>query len=158
MLEAGEPFKLEPSILETGVRGIRNVLIRLGMLAGTVIEPPYQVHVRRTTWLRAEVGGIIRFHVGLGDLVEEGQPIASNFSILGEQQNTLRSTVNGVVLGLATMPAIKPGEPVCHLAVIRQRLNAIRTALKDMNPKHLHQRVRDDLATNISGVESTEDV
>jgi predicted deacylase len=158
ILEAGEPFKLEPSILETGVRGIRNVLIGLGMLAGTVIEPPYQVHVRKTTWLRAEVGGIIRFHVGLGDLVEEGQAIASNFSILGQQQNTLHSSVNGVVLGLTTMPAIKPGEPVCHLAVISQRIKAIRRAISDMGPKDLHQRVRDHLATNISGMDSTEDV
>ncbi len=157
ILEAGEPFKLEPSILETGVRGIRNVLIRLGMLTGTVIEPPYQAHIRKTTWLRGEVGGIIRFHVGLGDLVEAGQPIASNFSILGEQQNSLHSSVNGVVLGLTTMPAIKPGEPVCHLAIISQRLKAIRRAIHDMSPKHLHQRVRDHLATNISGMDSTEE-
>src|SRR5690606_7330477 len=110
----------------------------------------------RTTWLRAEVGGIIRFHVGLGDLVEEGQPIASNFSILGEQQNTLCSTANGIVLGLTTMPAIKPGEPVCHLAVISQRLKSIRKTLDGMSPKHLHQRVRTDLATNISGVDSVD--
>ncbi len=154
ILEAGEPYKLEPSILETGVRGIRNVLINLGMLAGQVIRPPYQAHVRKTTWLRAEVGGIIRFHVRLGELVEEGQPIASNFSILGEQQSTIHSTDDGVVLGLATMPAIKPGEPICHLAIISQRFKSIRQAIEDMSPKHLHQRVRDDLATNISGVET----
>ncbi len=158
ILEAGEPYKLEPSILETGVRGIRNVLIRLGVISGTVVEPPYRAHVRKTTWLRAELGGIVRFHVNLGDLVEEGQPIASNYSILGEQQSTINSTTNGVVLGLTTMPAIKPGEPVCHIAIISQRMKTIRKAIEDMNPKHLHQRVRDDLATNTSNVDSVDDL
>lgn len=156
ILEAGEPFKLEPSILETGVRGIRNVLIDLGMVAGEIQKPPYQAHIRKTTWVRAEVGGIIRFHVSLGELVETGQPIASNFSILGEQQNTLMSPVDGVVLGLTTMPAIKPGEPVCHFAIISGRLKAIRQAIGQMGPHHLHRRVRDDLATNITGVDSCE--
>jgi len=157
ILEAGEPYKLEPSMLETGVRGIHNVLISLGMASGTISTPPYQAHIRNTTWVRAEVGGIIRFHVSLGDLVEAGQPIASNFSILGQQQNSLLSPTDGVILGLTTMPAIKPGEPVCHIAIVSKRMKSIRRAIAQMGSQHLHQRVRDDLATNISAVESTND-
>ena len=95
VLEAGEPNKIEPAILATGVRGIRNTLIELGMIGGRMYEPPYQSRVRKTTWVRAEVGGIIRFHVTLGELVEAGQPIAKNFSLLGEQQNSLVSPVDG---------------------------------------------------------------
>lgn len=154
ILEAGEPYKLEPSMLETGVRGIRNALIELGMTSGRLIKPPYQTHVRKTTWVRAELGGILRFHVNLGDLVEKDQPIASNFSILGRQQNQLVSPVDGIVLGMTTMPAIKPGEPVCHLAPIGKRLKNIRRAIEQMSPRNLHQRVRDDLATNISAVDT----
>lgn len=156
ILEAGEPFKLEPSILETGVRGIHNTLVSLGMMSGSVTKPPYQALVRKTRWLRAEVGGIIRFHVSLGALVEAGQPIASNFSILGKQQSSLISPTDGIVLGLTTMPAIKPGEPVCHLAIISKRLQSIRRAIERMGSMNLHQRVRDDLATNISAVETNE--
>jgi predicted deacylase len=156
VLEAGEPYKLEPSMLETGVRGIHNVLISLGMASGTLSKPPYQAHIRNTTWVRAEVGGIIRFHVRLGDLIEAGQPIASNFSILGQQQNSLISPTDGIVLGLTTMPAIKPGEPVCHIAIVSKRMKSIRRAIEQMSSKHLHQRVRDDLATNISGVDSAD--
>ncbi len=156
ILEAGEPFKLEPTILRTGVQGIRNILIELGMLSGEVVRPPFQVRVRKTKWIRAEVGGIIRFHVNLGDLVEEGQPVATNFSILGRQQNIICSPADGIVLGLTTMPAIKPGEPICHLAPISKKMKSIRRAIEGLSPKHLHQQVRDDLATNITNVEPTE--
>jgi len=156
ILEGGEPYKLEPSILETGVQGIHNTLINLGMATGTTSKPPYKAHIRKTTWVRAEVGGIIRFHVRLGDLVEAGQPIASNYSILGQQQSSLLCPTDGIVLGLTTMPAIKPGEPVCHIAIISKRMKSIRRAIERMDSEHLHQRVRADLATNISAVESTE--
>lgn len=153
LLEAGEPLKLEPAILETGVRGIRNVLTELKMISGPIHEPPYRAQIRKTTWVRAELGGIIRFHVNLGDLITTGQPIASSFSILGKQQNSLLSPVDGIVLGLTTLPATKPGEPICHLAPISQRLKAIRSAINDLSERSLHRRVRNDLATNFTNVE-----
>ncbi|MEI2419492.1 succinylglutamate desuccinylase/aspartoacylase family protein, partial [Arthrospira platensis SPKY2] len=34
ILEAGEPYKIDPSVLEVGVQGIRNVIIHLGMMTG----------------------------------------------------------------------------------------------------------------------------
>ncbi len=117
ILEAGELMKAEPEVLAVGARGVRNVLIELGMLAGEPYQPPWQSIVRKTYWVRAEVGGFLRFHVRPGDHIEAGHPVASNFSILGDLQRVLRSPVDGVVLGMATSPAVKPGEPVCHIAV-----------------------------------------
>jgi hypothetical protein len=122
ILEAGEPMKAEPDVLAVGVRGIRNVLIDLRMMPGRVEEPPWQSFVRKTTWIRAEVGGFLRFHVRPGDHVEDGHPVASNFSILGREQRILRSPIDGIVLGMATSPAVKPGEPVCHIAIPGRKL------------------------------------
>lgn len=59
LLEAGEPLKI-------GTQGIRNVLIGLGMIAGSPIYPPYQTRISKTTWVRAELGGILDFHVSPG--------------------------------------------------------------------------------------------
>lgn len=126
ILEAGEPMKAEPEVLAVGVRGIRNVLTELRMMAGEVEEPPWQSIVRKTTWIRAEVGGFLRFHIRPGDHVEKGHPVASNFSILGQEQKQLRSPVDGIVLGMATSPAVKPGEPVCHIAIPGRKLFATR--------------------------------
>ncbi|MFV0442677.1 MAG: succinylglutamate desuccinylase/aspartoacylase family protein [Planctomycetaceae bacterium] len=124
ILEAGEPMKAEPQMLATGVRGVRNVLIDLRMSAGRVQVPAWQSIVRKTTWVRAEVGGFLRFHVQPGDHVEKNHPVASNFSILGDLQRVLRSPADGIVLGMATSPAVKPGEPVCHIAIPGRKLKS----------------------------------
>ena len=155
ILEAGEPWKIERGILELGVRGIRNTLIKLDMLSGEHIPPPYQIRANKTTWVRAEVGGILRYHIGAGDWVEEGQPIATNYTILGQAQYTLTSPCDGVILSLATLPAVKPGEPVVHLALPTRSLKALRA--KYEKGRSLTARVRRDLATNIAMVEHAEE-
>ncbi len=157
ILEAGEPSKIEPTVLEIGVRGVFNVLSNLKMVGDPVREPPYQTRVVRTTWLRAQMGGLLRFHVAPGDLVDEGQPISTNVSVFGETQNTLVAPCDGIVLGMTTLPVVKPGEPICHLAVPKRPLREIREALADAGSRSLDRRVRKDLATNVSVTEALTD-
>lgn len=152
ILEAGEPLKIEPGVLQIGVQGIRNILIHLGMLDAEAVRPPFQAIIRKTTWLRATVGGILKFHVAPGDFVNEDQPVATNYSIFGKEQNTLVASANGIVLGMTTLPAVKPGEPVCHIAVTSARaLNRYRRLLGAATGD-VHQRVRRHLATNMDVV------
>jgi len=128
LLEAGEPLKVEQDMLEVGAQGIRNALIGLGMSPGEPVRPPFQVRVRKTTWVRAKVGGILRFHIRPGDLVEAGQPIATNYAIFGKDPSVLASPVDGIVLGITTIPLVKPGEPICHVAIPTRRLSTLRRA------------------------------
>ena len=150
ILEAGEPSKIEPTVLEIGVRGVMNVLAELGMTDDTPRPPPYRATVTRTTWLRATAGGLLRFHVAPGEPVDKGQPIATNVGVFGDEQNTLVAPHDGVVLGMTTLPVVKPGEPVCHLAVPDRPVREIREALADASARSLDRRVRRDLATNVS--------
>ncbi len=153
-VEAGEPWKIEPAVLDLGVRGVRNVLIHLGMLDAKPYLPPYQVKVFKTLWVRAELGGILRFHVAPGQPVEKGEAIASNFSIMGKQQSTLYSPLRGIIMGMTTMPTVKPGEPVCHIASVARGLPAIRRKLEATNAEQLHHQLRDNMASNFSVVEN----
>ncbi len=153
ILEPGEPLKIEPSVLEVGVRGVRNVLMELGMIAGTPTKPAYQLRIDKSVWVRASVGGILRFHVAPGQVVDEGQPIATNASVIGRERNVLVAPTAGIVLGMTTLPTVKPGEPVCHLAVPKQSLAAIAKKIDASKRGSLHHRVRRDLATNISVTE-----
>lgn len=150
ILEAGEPLKIEPSVLDVGVRGVLNVLMELGMVKGTPTKPAYQLRIDKSTWVRASVGGILRFHVAPGQVVDEGQPIATNASIIGLERNVLVAPTAGIVLGMTTLPTVKPGEPVCHLAVPKQSLATIAKKIDRSGGSSLHHRVRRDLATNIS--------
>jgi len=149
-LEAGEPRKIEPAIMEIGLRGVRNVLRDLGMMQGRVVAPPWQMRVNKAVWVRATMGGILRFHVSPGEPVDAGQPIATNVSVFAEEQNVLQSPVDGIVLGMTTLPTVKPGEPVCHIAVPNKPVKTVRRALARAAGTSLQQRLRTDLATNIS--------
>lgn len=151
ILEAGEVWKIEPSVVETGVRGSLNVLRSLAMIEGRPEPPLFQVNVDDTTWVRAERGGFLVFHARPGHLVTEGEVIATNYSIFGRERNFLSSPVSGIVLGVTTMPAVKPGEPVYNIAKLAtRRFNQIRKRIEESSDQALFSRVRDDLATNIT--------
>lgn len=121
VLEAGEVWRIEPEILRTGVRGSLNVFKALGMLSGSIEKPPYQVTIRKTQWVRAGQGGILSFLAQPGALVRAGQELATCHSVFGRERHPLVSPVDGVVLGMSTMPAVKPGEPVYHLATLKEK-------------------------------------
>jgi uncharacterized protein len=153
ILEAGEVWKIEPGVVEVGVRGIRNVLIALGMLKGRRRNARYQAVVRDTTWVRAVHGGVMRFHVSPGDVVAEGQPLATNTDLVGREKNLLLSSASGIVLGMTTLPAVKPGDPVCHIARLSDDQIAAVKASIDQSPSG---KLRDHLASNVSVVEHEE--
>jgi predicted deacylase len=150
VFEAGEPLKIQPGVMEAGVRGVINVLRSLKMLAGERVSPDYQCRIERSTWVRAEKGGLLRFHVAPGEAVEEGQPIATNSSVYGDERNVLRAPVDAIVMGMTTLPTVKPGEPVCHLAAVRRSLSKVREAQLKQSRNSLGRRLRSQLATNIA--------
>ncbi len=149
ILEAGEPCKIEPNVLQIGLRGVRNVLMHLKMLGGKTHRPPFQALIRKTLWVRAREGGLLRYHIAPGDIVEESQPLATHYSILGDQHEVLLSPSDGIVLGMTTMPAVKPGEPVVHLAIPEKPVARYKRALAKLPSHSLHLKIRHDLATNI---------
>lgn len=152
ILEAGEVWKIEPGVVEVGARGVRNVLSELGMISGDPVPPAYQTRVDKTTWVRAELGGILSFHIAPGDLIEAGQPIATNVSVVGDAKSILISPADGIVLGMTTLPAVKPGEPVIHIAVPKRRLSAIRRAKTRSAAASANggsRSIADDLTTSI---------
>jgi predicted deacylase len=153
LLEAGEAHKIQPGVLEVGVRGVLNVLRYLEMLTGPVETPRRQYRVQRSTWIRAEMGGLLRFHVAPGEAVEAGQPIATNTSVYGTERNVLKAGVGGMVLGMTTLPIVKPGQPVCHLAEIDGSVAEVKASQARQKRNSLERRVREQLASNISVTE-----
>jgi hypothetical protein len=51
---------------------------------------------------------------------------------------------------MTTLPAVNPGDPVCHIAVPGRKVSRIREILARASDGGLHGRVRDDLATNVA--------
>jgi predicted deacylase len=120
LLEAGETWKIEPDVVDVGVRGVHNVLCALNMTEGDPQVPRDQIISHRTMWVRAAEGGLLHSYVSPGDTVELGEPIALNTSLLGRHWSVIRARAAGIVMGVTTLPAVKPGDPVCHIAIPEQ--------------------------------------
>lgn len=151
ILEAGEVWKVEPGVVEYAVRGIRNCLIYLDMIEGKRIRPAYRVEAKKTRWVRAINGGLLSFHISPGDIVRKGESVATNTSLMGVEQNTIDAPIDGVVLGMTTLPSVAPGDPVCHIArVDAKTLDKIERVRQDMSEQSLHHRLQDDLASSVT--------
>lgn len=158
ILEAGEVWKVEPSVVEYAIRGIRNCLVFLGMVEGEPAEPPYRIEADSTKWVRAEHGGFLEFHVGPGDIVNTSDVIATNTSLLGDEIKTVSAPQGGVVLGMTTMPSVVPGDPICHIAYARRgTLRRAEKIVRALGNETLHERMRGDLASSVL-VTDAEDV
>ncbi len=151
ILEAGEIFKIVPSVVETGVRGIMNVLKNLDMVEGNPEKPLFQVTVEKTTWVRADRGGFLSFHAKPGDLLKEGQFLATNYNIFGRERNAILSPTDGIILGMTTMPAVLPGEPVYHIAKLGKRMfDRISRMFEKTDDNHSFYQMQDTLSTQLT--------
>ena len=153
ILEGGEVWKVEPSIVDTTVKGIKNVLRELDMLDGEPERPDYQVVLERTTWVRAEYGGFLQFHVQPGEVVSKGQPLTTNTNLLGRDAKQLVAPFNGIILGMVTLPAVSPGEPVCHIGKLPKGIRPEALRKQRRLDDGFEESVLDELATNVMVVE-----
>lgn len=150
VFEAGEVWKVERTVVEYALRGVHNCLVHLGMVEGVVEAPAYQFETDATKWLRARNGGFLHFHVAPGDVVERGDPIATNTSLLGKERNVINSPRSGIVLGMTTIPSVAPGDPVCHLAFPKRgELRRAERANQGRSEESLLERTREDLSSNV---------
>jgi len=148
-LEGGEVWKVEPSIVDSTVRGIKNVLRHFQMLGGSSEPPEYQIIVEHSKWIRADRGGFLKFHVKPGDIVEAETPLATNSTLLGKERSVLRAPFDAVIIGMTTLPAVSPGEAVCHLGELPDSMKPDQLhRLRKKSDVHEEQIV-EDLSTNL---------
>jgi len=153
IMEGGEVWKVEPGIVETAVRGVKNVLRELEMVDIDMESPPYQIVIEKSKWIRAEHGGFLDFHIKPGDIVKKGQPLSTSTTILGEEQSTIYAPFNGVIMGMTSLPSISPGEPICNLGKLPRKYNPEKLAKMRSKEDGLEQQVLEELGSSVLVVE-----
>ncbi len=156
VMEGGEVWKVEPGIVQTADRGIRNVLRDLEMLDGEIERTDDQFTVQKSKWVRADRGGFLQFHVKPGDLVEKNQPLATNTTLLGREHSLLCAPFKAVVIGMTTLPAISPGEPICNLGQLPKGSKPAELQRRRSEENGLEERVSEELASNVWVVDPTD--
>ena len=89
--------------------------------------------------------------MGPGDTVAADQALATNATLLGTEKEIIRSTQQGIVLGMTTMPAVSPGDPVAHLGVpaSNRQHQKFEKSIDQLEGDTIETQLREHLATNI---------
>ena len=108
-LEAGGPSRLELNEVNHGVKGLETLISTLGIVRQTRLwsnpEPVYY----RSTWVRADSGGILLAAVSLGSTVREGDLLGTITDPMSNARSELRSPNSGRVIGMAHNQVVMPG-------------------------------------------------
>lgn len=164
ILEAGEVLKVESTVQDMTQRGLTHIMTELKMIdIAESLRPdaaPHQMIIKSSSWVRAGSGGFLTFHIAPGETVEKGQPLATNTGLLGNEYETIVSPHNGIVLGMTTMPAVFPGDPIVHVALpdSPKQFRSLEKSIDGIQDDALENQVRNHLASSITVVEhSAED-
>src|SRR5690606_23297140 len=77
ILEAGEALPTGRGAVGLCVRGVKRAPMRLRMLRGKRLRPDYQPTVKRSVWVRAQWGWLLRLQVAPGSMVGKDAVLAT---------------------------------------------------------------------------------
>ena len=123
-VEAGGPSQLELVEVKHGVKGIETLLTTLGMTRRTRLwgdpEPVYY----RSSWVRADNGGILLSDVSLGSTVRKGDLLGSITDPMSNARTELYSPYSGRIIGLARNQVVMPGFAAFHVGIETDEVSA----------------------------------
>ncbi len=116
-LEAGGPSVLELKEVKHGVKGIETLLNTLGMLRKLSLwgdpEPIYY----RSTWVRADRGGILLSDVSLGATIEKGERLGTITDPMNNASSAMIAPYSGRIIGMARNQVVMPGFAAFHIGI-----------------------------------------
>ncbi len=128
LYEGGEALRFDEPTIKVGLRGILSVMRTLKMLPqrplpANAVTPMLAADSR---WVRAPDSGTLSLTKELGDEVEEGDMLGTLTSPLGENEENIRATVSGVIIGRTMLPLVYEGEAVVNIAHLDEDVDVDR--------------------------------
>lgn len=127
-LEAGEPMRFQQEEVEHGVRALRSLLNRMGMVKRFSLWGDPQPIYYESHWVRADNGGILTSRVDIGQNVTEGALLGTVTDPITNRRSEIHSPYDGRILGMALNQAVIPGFAAYHIGVQRQQEELVEPA------------------------------
>jgi predicted deacylase len=116
-VEAGGPSQLELAEVKHGAKGVETLLTTLGMVRKIRFwgdpEPVYY----RSSWVRADNGGILLSDVTLGSTVRKGDVLGTITDPMNNARTEVRSPYSGRIIGMARNQVVMPGFAAFHVGI-----------------------------------------
>ncbi|TQQ79762.1 succinylglutamate desuccinylase/aspartoacylase family protein [Halonotius terrestris] len=128
-VEMGEAHRFQREFIDRALAGTKSVLAEFGVKpAATVDWPGWRTVVEGSddkTWIRADAGGIVEMHANRGDVVQEGERIATIASPFKTDATSVTAPFTGLLVGLLENPVVYPGNPLCHLVQLSEQTRRV---------------------------------
>jgi hypothetical protein len=118
--EAGEALRFNELAIRAGVKGVIEVMRKIGMLAPSrqKVKKRDPFVARSSVWVRAPQSGIFRMLVPMGASVNKGDLLGMVAAPYGKDNSETEvfASSAGVIIGRTNIPLVNEGEALFHIA------------------------------------------
>ncbi len=118
-IESGGAFAIDEESVVEGKTAVLSVLQSMGMIDASesiASRKELMTPLMYTNRPLCTTSGLIRFSVSPGQKIKKGQLLARVYSAFGSDEESLRATVDGFVLGVEDHARVLPGKEVIAIA------------------------------------------
>ena len=121
VVEAGESLRFDEHGIDQGVHLLARLLGNLGIQETNLehITKPTRLF-RASKWVRSTASGLFQSKFNPGDEVQKRQVLGLVTDPYGRFKKSIRSTGEGVLVGLNRNPIVSRGDALLHIAVDEQ--------------------------------------
>lgn len=117
-LEVGNPNTFQRGLIRSGITGLYNAMIYLGMIDDKIETPLEDAIVcQKSKWIYTEAGGLLSVVPELTQILKKGELIASQYNVFGDKITDYFAPEDGVVIGKSTHPVNQTGGRILHLGI-----------------------------------------
>lgn len=136
-VEIGNPHVFQPKQVKRTLQGLRAVLSQVKMLPRRPLTPgPAPVLCDHSRWLYTDTGGLLQVLPELREMVQEGQVIARQVDVFGDQVREYVAPHDGIVIGKSVEPVSATGARILHLGHVAEphRFTELETLWQEPAP------------------------
>lgn len=120
LFEGGEALRYDEKVIRTGLHGVLEVMMSIGMLPRTAkhneTRGSEMFVARSSKWVRAPHSGSLRTKRKVGDRVKAGDRLGIIADPYGHNEVDVLATVTGIIIGRALLPLVNNGDALFHIA------------------------------------------
>ena len=117
LFEGGKSNDLNPTIINEGVNGTRNVLIHLGLLEGDITVRATPIFIKTAKWVRASDSGMLKILVVNGTYVKKREVLGIIQDPFGEFKKKVYAPYDSYVFCINRTPIVNKGDALFHLGL-----------------------------------------
>jgi len=118
LAESGQQGILKLEEVEVHLKGLRNILVHLGMLDGKIVKTNKRKFIQNYTAIRSEYVGMWYPCVKLNQPVKTGDVVGHIRDYFGEPVAEIKSKLDGIITVVRTSPAVKVGNVLVEHGIV----------------------------------------